>query len=161
LTELAFQIPLVMLLLFGAVQIARVFYVYHTLQKGLRGGAGLLARTVNVSYCPTDALLSDPRVTDALNFAVYGTIQTGVTPVVPGFTTGMIQVFAERNSSGTVAACSCDSGTDSCDPTMGGRAPDFIVMNLGRGFPLPVPFPFITVPPINLNVSVRMPVTGI
>ena len=159
-TELAFQIPLIMLLLFGAVQIARVFWVYHTLQKALRGGAGLLARTVNVSYCPADALLTDPRVADALNFAVYGTIQSGNTPVVPGLTPATIQVLAERNTSGAVAACDCGSGVDSCDPTMGGRPPDFIVMNLGSGFPVQIPFPFINLGAINLNVSVRMPVTG-
>jgi len=35
--ELAIQIPLLMVLLFGAVEIGRVFYVYHTLQKALRG----------------------------------------------------------------------------------------------------------------------------
>ena len=159
-TELAFQIPLIMLLLFGAVQIARVFYIYHTLQKALRGGAGLLARQVNVTYCPADTLLADPRVNDALNFAVYGTIQSGNIPVVPGLTTGALQVFAERNTSGTVVACDCGSGTDSCDPTMGGRPPDFVVMNLGSGFPVQVPFPFVSLGTINLKVSVRMPVTG-
>jgi len=159
-TELAFQIPLLMALLFGGVQLGRVFYTYHTLQKALRGGAGLLARTVNVAYCPEDARASDARIADALNFAVYGNLQGLGTPVVTGLTPAMIQVFPERNTSGTVTTCGCSTDTESCDPTSGGRPPDFVVMNLGSGFPLPVPFPFINFGTINLKVSVRMPVTG-
>jgi len=150
-----------MALLFGGVQLGRVFYVYHTLQKALRGGAGLLARSVNVNYCPEDSRSSDPRVVDALNFIVYGNLQGTGTPVVTGLTPDMIQVFPERNTSGSVTPCGCDAGVaDSCDPSNGGRSPDFVVMNLGSGFPLPLPFPFVNLGTITLRVSVRMPVTG-
>jgi hypothetical protein len=151
-----------MMLLFGAVQLGRVFYVYHTLQKALRGGAGLLARSVNVSYCPEDARLTDARVVDSLNLIVYGNLQGAGNPVVAGLTTDMIQVLPERNTSGSVSPCGCSGPGDSnsCDSSAGGRAPDFIVMNLGNGFPLSVPFPFMNIGTINLKVSVRMPVTG-
>jgi Flp pilus assembly protein TadG len=161
-TELAFQIPLLMLLLFGAVQLGRVFYMYHTLQKALRGGAGLLARSVNVSYCPEDTRLADPRIVDSLNFIVYGNLQGIGNPVVAGLTTDMIQVLPERNTSGSLSSCVCSGpgDSDSCDTTVGGRAPDFVVVNLGDGFPLPVPFPFMNLSTITLKVSVRMPVTG-
>jgi hypothetical protein len=142
------------------VQLGRVFYLYHTLQKAMRGGAGLLARSGSVSYCPEDARLSDPRVVDALNFAVYGNLQGIGTPVAAGLTTDMIQVFPERNTSGTVSTCSCSMDVDSCDSTTGGRAPDFVVMNLGNGYPVSLLFTFISVGTINLKVSVRMPVTG-
>ena len=160
--ELAFQIPLMMALLFGAVQIGRIFYTYHTLQKAIRGGAGLLARSVNVGYCPADARVSDPIIVDAVNFAIYGNLQGLGTPVVPGLTPDMIQVVPERNTSGTVTPCTCSDATDtnSCSTANGGRPPDFIVMNLPNGFPLSIPFPFINIGTINLRVSVRMPVTG-
>ncbi len=157
--ELAFQIPLIMALLFGGVELGRVFYIYHTLQKAVRGGAGLLARSGGVDYChPSE----DARVTEALNFAVYGNLQRAGTPVVAGLTPGMIQVFAERTSGAATAPCSCDASgdPDGCDVTAGGRLPDFVVLNLGTGFPLPVPFPFVNLGTINLKVSVRMPVTG-
>jgi len=160
--ELAIQIPLIMTLMFGAVQIARVFYVYHTLQKALRGGAGLLARSTNVAYCDsTDLTMQDVR-----NFVVYGNLQGQGTPILPDFTPDMIQIFNERIS-GTIGVmpCSCaadedTTGDPSCDTSAGGRAPDFIVLNLGNGFPLAVPFPFVNLGTINLKVSVRMPVTG-
>ena len=51
-----------LVILFGTVQIARVFYIYHTLQKALRGGAGLVARASNVNYCDAaDMTLADAR----------------------------------------------------------------------------------------------------
>src|SRR5262245_13221911 len=105
--ELALQIPLIMILLFGAVQIGRVFYIYHTLQKALRGGAGLLARSSNVLYCDS----SDLTLQDARNFMVYGNLQGAGTPVVPGFTTDQIQIIPERRTSGAtdVTTCACST----------------------------------------------------
>jgi hypothetical protein len=154
--ELALQIPLVLALLFGAVQLARVFYVYHTLQKAVRGGAGLLARSSNVEYCNA----SDLTVADARNFIVYGNLQGQGTPVVQGLTPDMIQILPERTMAGStgVTSCLCDEDAEGC--ASGGRVPDFVVVNLGDGFPLSVPFPFVTLGTINLRVSVRMPVTG-
>jgi Flp pilus assembly protein TadG len=67
LTELALHIPLMLVVLFGVVEIARVFYVYHALQKALRGGAAMIARSSNVNYC--DA--ADLALMDARNFIVY------------------------------------------------------------------------------------------
>ena len=157
-TELAFLIPLLLLILFGAFQVARVFYLYHTLQKALRGGAGLLARSASVNYC--DA--SDAALTDARNFMVFGNLQGLGTPVVQGLTPEMIQILPERTGpdSTAVTECLCTEEAESCDVSAGGRAPDFIVVNLVNGFPMPVLFPLINLGTMNLRVSVRMPVTG-
>ena len=148
-----------MALLFGGVGIGRVFYTYHTLQKALRGGAGLAARAINVNYCDT----SDVTLTDIRNFVVYGNLEGSGSPVVPGLTADMIQVLPERRvpDSTGITQCLCDADTDSCDTTTTGRAPDYVVLNFGPdGFPLPVPFPFVNIGTVNLRVSVRMPVTG-
>jgi hypothetical protein len=155
---LAIQIPLIMVILFGAVEIARVFYVYHTLQKALRGGAGLLARSVDVEYCNS----ADLTMTDVRNFMVYGNLQGQGTPVVQGLTPDLIQILPERRTSGStgITECLCTEDVDSCDASSGGRAPDFIVVNLGSGFPLAVTFPYVSLGTINLKASVRMPVTG-
>ena len=146
-----------MAILFGTVEIGRVFYVYHTLQKALRGGAGLLARSTNVEYCNA----SDLTLVDARNFIVYGNLEGEGTEGVRGLTPDMIQILPERTGtdSTAVAACVCSGEPDpnGCDASSGGRAPDFVVVNLGTGFPLAVPALFGT---INLRVSVRMPVTG-
>lgn len=156
--EIAFLVPLMMFVLFGTFQLARVFYLYHTFQKALRGGAGMLARMTNVNYCdPGDAALTDAR-----NFIVFGNLQGAGAPIVQGFTPDIIQIFPERTlpDSTVVSQCLCASDPESCDVTLGGRPPDFVVVNLGSGFPVNVPFPFINLGTIALKVSVRMPVTG-
>jgi hypothetical protein len=147
-----------MMILFGAVEIGRVFYVYHSLQKSLRGGAGLLARSTNVAYCDAN----DPTLMDVKNFMVYGNLQGEGTPILAGLTTDIIQILPERTAtdSTAVTSCLCTSDPDSCDASSGGRTPDFVVVNLGSGFPLAVPFPFVNIGTINLKVSVRMPVIG-
>ncbi len=158
LVELAFLIPIIVALLFGAFHVARVYYTYHTLEKALRGGAGLIARSVRVNYCS----LTDETLTDARNFIVYGNLQGEGTPVVAGLTADMVQFIPERNSteSASLGQCLCTEEAESCDISAGGRPPDFIVVNLGSGFPVPVPFPLINLGALNLRVSVRMPVTG-
>jgi len=150
-----------MLLLFGGVEIGRVFYVYHTLQKAVRGGAGLLARSSNIAYCNQ----ADLTLTDARNFIVYGNLEGQGTPILQGLTTDTIQIVPERTIAGTtdVQTCSCnlDAGDpNNCDTSAGGHAPDFVVVNLGSGYPLALPFPYVNLGTINLRVSVRMPVTG-
>jgi TadE-like protein len=149
------------LILFGVVEVARVFYVYHTLQKALRGGAALLSRSTNVEYCnPSDLTMEDVR-----NFIVYGNLQGQGTAVVQGLTTDMIQILPERGVVGStsVVECSCaeePENPETCNVATGGRSPDFMVIHLGSGFPLSITFPYVALGTINLRVSVRMPVTG-
>src|SRR5262249_16182938 len=137
-----------------------VFYTYHALQKALRGGAGLLSRSLNVNYCdPNDVTFTDVR-----NFIVFGNLQGEGTPIIQGLTPDMIQILPERavvtgDTTGLIQ-CPCGEDTDTCDSSAAGRAPDFIVINLGSGYPLSVPFPYVSLGAINLRVSVRMPVTG-
>jgi len=147
-----------MVILAGGVQFGRVFYSYHTLQKAVRGGAALLARASNVNYC--DA--GDPAIVGAKNFIVYGNLQGLGTEIMPGLT-DLIQILPERQGAGStsVTPCMCGSGdVDSCDVPQGGRAPDFVVVNLGSGYPLQLPFAYVSLGTVNLRVSVRMPVTG-
>jgi hypothetical protein len=159
LVEVALQIPLLMALLFGAVEIGRVFYTYHALNKALRGGAGLAARAVNVNYCDN----SDVTLTDVRNFVVYGNIQGEGNPIVSGLTTDMVQILPERGipDSTGISECICSEDSGGCDVATSGRAPDFVVLTFGPdGFPLRIPFPFSDISSVNLHVSVRMPVTG-
>jgi hypothetical protein len=157
--EFALLIPILMLLLFGVVQLARVYYTYHTLQKALRGGAGFIAHMSDVNYCDdqNDSFL------DARNYIVFGNLQGRGTPVVNGLTPEMIQIIPERAEpdTATVAQCACSEDGSSCDLNSTGRAPDYVVVNLGEtGFPVDVRFPFVTLGTIPLHPSVRMAVTG-
>lgn len=165
--EIIFVVPLLMLFMFGAFQLARVFYLYHTVQKALRGGIGVLARASSVNYC--DA--GDPTIAYATSLMVNGNLDAGQLPgqgdtTVQGLTTDMINIIPERATSGSPAPCTCGGDVDSCDITNGGRAPDFVVVNdLGGGilgYPVNVLFPYVNtgLGIVYLPVSVRMAVTG-
>lgn len=156
--EFALLLPVMILLLFGIFQVARLFYVYHTLQKALRGGAGFIARLSDVNYCNDQ----DPFFGDARNFVVFGNLQGAGEPVVQGLTPEMVQIIPERadTDAALVTQCLCTDEATGCDITGSGQAPDFVVVNLGAGFPVDVRFPFVTLGTIPLRVSVRMPVTG-
>lgn len=161
--EAAFVVPLLLLMMFGAFQVARVFYVYHTLHKALRGGAGLLARTGKVNYCDPN----DPMLLNVKNLIVYGNLAGTGDPIVRGLTVDYINFYPERTAAGSteVDDCSPSCGNqagdlDSCDIANGGRTPDFITVSLGSGgFPLDV-LPYLQWTTLNLKVSVRMPLTG-
>src|SRR5438093_13684387 len=96
--ELAIQIPLLMVILGGGVQFARLFYTYHTLEKALRGGAALIARASNVNYCDS----GDTAIVGARNFIVYGNLQGVGTQILPGLT-DLIQILPERQTAGSTA----------------------------------------------------------
>jgi hypothetical protein len=124
----------------------------------LRGGAAFIARTTNINYCdPSDAALADAK-----NLMVFGNLQGEGVPILPGFSTDIIQILPERILAGTttVTSCLCTNDPESCDVSAGGRSPDFVVVNLMSGFPIQVPFPYVQLDTIILRVSVRMPVTG-
>lgn len=147
-----------LLLLAGTVELARVFYTYHTLHKALSGGAALLARSANVNYCDP----ADPALVSATNFIVYGNLQGVGTPIAQGLA-DFIQILPERQASDStsVTECMCmQDDADSCDASGTGRSPDFVVVNLGSGYPLQLPFAYLNIGTVNLRVSVRMPVTG-
>jgi hypothetical protein len=155
--ETAILLPLMLMLLFAAFQLGRVFYIYHTLHKAVRGGMQYLLRQPVVKFCD----ISDPALLDTKNFIVYGNLQGTGTPVVTGLTPDMIQIFPERAdpAAGTLADCAC-SGEGNCDPAAGGRRPDFVTVNFGPGFPLDLTFPLASFGTINLRVSVRQPYMG-
>lgn len=157
--ELALLLPILMLLLFGVVQLARVYYVYHTLHKAVRAGAGFIAHSSDVNYCAEQ----NETFLDARNYVVYGNLEGRGDPVVNGLTPEMIQIIPERADSDTltIEQCPCSEDGASCDIATAGRAPDYVVVNFGEaGFPVDVRFPFVALGSIPLHVSVRMAVTG-
>ena len=120
--ELALLLPILMLLLFGVVQMARVYYIYHTLHKALRSGAGFVARLSNVNYCDDQ----NETFLDARNYMVYGNLEGSGVSVVNGLTPEMIQILPERadTDTATIDQCPCADDGESCDITTAGRAPD-------------------------------------
>ena len=83
LAELAFVLP-VLLVLFGATaEFGRFFYTYNTLAKSTRAGARYLTAT---------ATASDD---DAKSLVVNGTTDDGASPLLPGLSTGHVNITRE------------------------------------------------------------------
>lgn len=156
--EMAIILPLLMLLLFGVYQFGRVFYIYHTLQKSLRNGVQYVLRSQGVNFCDSN----DPVLIDARNLIVFGNLEGTGTPVVTGLTTEMIRFLPERGDlAGTaITDCAC-TGDGSCDIVNGGRAPEYVTVNLGSGFPVEIAFPLVASATWSLRVSVRQPFLGV
>jgi hypothetical protein len=155
--ETAFLLPMLILLLGGVFELGRLMYIYNTLEKSLKSGVQYLQRTQGVDFCN----VSDPALTDAANFIVYGNLQGTGDAVLPGLTPGMVSFYGERGDPNTslIIECSC-GGAGSCDTENGGLPPDYIVANLGAGYPLDMTFPMGVFGLVNLPVSVRLPFLG-
>jgi hypothetical protein len=155
--ETAILLPVLLMMMLAGFQMARVFYVYHTLHKAMRGGMQYMLRQPAVNFCDPN----DPVLLDTKNFIVFGNLQGSGTPVVTGLTPDLISIFPERTDAtgSTVADCPC-SGDGNCDPANAGRRPDYVTVNFPGGFPLQVAFPLVQFGAINLKVSVRQPYLG-
>ncbi len=145
-----------MIVVFGTFQVGRTFYIYHTLQKALRGGAQYVLRAQGVNFCDPN----DPVLFDAKNVIVYGNLQGAGDPVVSGLTTDMIQFIAERGDPNSSVVTDCGCADNGCDLINGGRPPDYVTVNLGGGFPMNLAVPFLSFGTINLRVSLRQPFLG-
>lgn len=86
-------IPLV-LIAFGTTEFGRAIYQFNTLAKSTRDATRFLSRH--------DSSAADYPVAEAKCLVVYGKPCTGDTsrPVVPGLTTGMVQICDRSNSAG-------------------------------------------------------------
>jgi hypothetical protein len=155
--ETAFLLPALILLLGGVFELGRLMYIYNTLEKSVKSGVQYLQHTQGVNFCN----FGDPAFTDAKNFIVYGNLQGTGTPVFTDLTPDMVFFFAERGdpTTSTINTCPC-SGPGSCDTSNGGTPPDYIVANLGGGYPLDMTFPLGVFGVVNLQVSVRLPFLG-
>jgi len=85
--EFAFMLPLLALLLAGAIEFGRAFYEYNILSKSVRNAARYMSDAVIAS----DGTIPATYVTNTKNVAVFGNISSG-TPVLPGLSTGQITV---------------------------------------------------------------------
>ena len=154
--ETALFLPVLFLLLFGTVEIAKITYTYYTIQKMLYGLARSVGTAQGVNFCDD----GDPTVTSAKNIAATGTPDASGTPIVANLTPDMIQVRIERVDPNTGDLGVCDCTVTGCDTANGGLAPDFIVVSLPQGYPFAPHIPLIPSDPIPLRPVVRVPYGG-
>jgi uncharacterized membrane protein len=156
--ETALWAPLLILFMMGTVELGRVYYTYHTIQKALYNVARLLGTQQGINFCDT----TDTVYSNALAFALTGTSDSTADPLIPGLTADMINVRLERYvpETATLTECTCTLEANGCDAGQGGLAPQYIVVSIPDGYSIQLRIPTLVNDPILLRPQVRVPFGG-
>jgi hypothetical protein len=156
LIESVLMLPVLLSLLIGTVELARVFYTYTTLEKVMYDVARYIGTQQGVNFCNP----GDPNITAAENYALTGSTDTSQDPVVPGLTPAMFQIAVERYDPAAQAMVPCDCSATGCDASQGGLPPDYIQVSLTDGYSVQPFFWGFTIDPFPLRPSVTVPYGG-
>jgi len=153
--ETAMLMPVLLLLLVGMAQIAKITYTYYTLRKTVYAIATYLSTQQAVNFC----VPGDPTITAAINFGLTGTTDASQPVFVTGLTASMILVTAESLDPLSGAPTSYAS---QCSGALGfaGAPPDQIVVSIPNGYILQPRIPFLPVDAIPLKPEVKVPYEG-
>lgn len=152
LIETALFMPLMVSLLYGMVELARVSYTYFTLHKMLYTLARDVGTQSQIDFCAGDLTFESSK-----NFALRGGIEDAGESIMPGLATDQIAVAFQRrdSTSGELIDYTPDCGTSSA-----GSGPDYILVSLPDGYPIRLSFPGLQLDPIPLRPQVRIPFGG-
>ncbi len=156
LLETAMWVPILVLLLMGMVELARVSYTYFTLHKilyAIARGAGTLQ---GANFCDS----ANQAITDIKNFALQGAIEDTGTTLVPNLTADQIAIRIERFNVDSDALEECECSDTGCDTASGGTTPDFLVVSLPEGYSIRLIFPGFNTDPFLLRPQIRIPYGG-
>ncbi len=155
--EAAIFLPVLLLLLIGMEQIAKVTYTYYELKKAEYTVARYVGTQQGVDFCAGSSAIH--RLPPAINLAMTGTTDGTGTPFIPNLTADMFVITPERvDTTGAPVACTCD--ITGCDESAGGGSPDFITVSIPSGYPVQPIIPFTTLQSIPLVPSVKVPYGG-
>ena len=154
--ETALLLPILLALLIGTEELARVTYNYYMIEKIMSDLARYLGTQLGPNFCNP----ADPIVTAAVNNALTGTADGSGTPIVNGLTPDMVLVTIENYDPTTTAISQCACSATGCDTSQGGQAPGYIVVSLANGFTVQPLFWGFKVAPFPLVPSVRVPYGG-
>ena len=89
--EFAIILPVIVLITLAVAELGRGLYQYNTLNKSVRDGARYLS---DVAIGPLGTVDISPYITNTQNLVVFGDIDGGSTPVLPGLLPGDVAVNA-------------------------------------------------------------------
>jgi hypothetical protein len=153
--EGAMLMPVILLLLVGMGQLAKITYTYYTLRKTVYSVAAYLSTQQGVNFCDP----ADPTIAAAINFGLTGTTDASQPVFVSGLTPAMIQVTPEAIDPVVGTLGPYGSGC-AASPPFDGTPPDQIVVSIPNGYMLPVRIPFLPMETIPLKPQVKVPYGG-
>ena len=157
LVEAALFVPILALLMFGTLELARIGWTYFTIEKMLNQIARDAGTQQAINLC--DA--ADPQLLNIINYATTASEDGSATPILPNLTATNIAVRVERLDPTTATLGVCDCSITGCDISVGGRSPDFIVVYMPDGYSVSPRIPFMAaIIPFVLRPHVRVPFGG-
>ncbi len=156
LVEAVMLLPIVLGLLIGTVELARVTYTYYMLEKLMYNLARYLGTQQGVNFCDNQ----DATVQSAINYSLTGDTTTAQNPLIPGLTPSMFLIRAERFDPNSQQMVPCDCTAAGCDASQGGQPPGYIVVSLTDGYTVHPFFWGFAVDPFPLRPMVRVPYDG-
>jgi hypothetical protein len=150
LLESVMMMPLLLSLLIGTVELARVFYTYYTLEKTMYDLARYLGTQQGVNFCDP----ADPNITAAENQVL------DTSGVLPNLTPAMFQIAIERYDPVAQSMTPCDCSATGCDAGQGGLPPNFIQVSLTDGYLVHPFFWGFAIDPFPLRPTVIVPYGG-
>jgi hypothetical protein len=124
--------PILLALLVGTVELARITYTYYMIEKLMSNLGRFLGTQQGVNFCDSQ----DPTVQGAINYALTGDASSSDNPIVQGLTPSMLQVRIERVDPVSQQLLECDCSASGCDTSQGGLPPQYIVVSLADGYPV-------------------------
>ena len=157
LVEAALLVPVLAMLLFGTVELARIGWTFFTIEKMFSQIARDAGTQQAINFCDS----ADPQLLNILNYATTATEDGSGTPILPNLTATNIAVQIERLDPSTATLGVCDCSITGCDLAAGGRSPDFIVIYLPDGYTVSPRIPFmVAITPFVLRPHLRVPFGG-
>ena len=157
LVEAALFVPILAMLMFGTVELARLGWTYFTIEKMFNQIARDAGAQQAINLCDP----ADPQLLNIINNAATATEDGSGTPILPNLTATNIAVRVERVDPTTATLGECDCSITGCDISAGGRSPDFIVVYMPDGYTVSPRIPFMAaITPFVLRPHVRMPFGG-
>ena len=149
-------LPVLFILLFGMVELARITYTYYTLQKILYTLARHVGTQQAVNFCDS----SDAVLTAAKNFALTGSSDGSSDALVPNLTIDQIEVRIERYNRQTGEIEVCDCSITGCDAAQGGTSPEYLAVSIPDGYRVRPVIPFMALEEFPLRPEIRVPFGG-
>ena len=156
LLEAILFLPILFMLTWGMIDLARIGMTYYELHKMMYSIAQYSVTSQNVNFCDD----ADPVVAAAKNLALRGSVDESSALRLPNLTADLVTVRAERVDVDSQAPNQCECSASGCDAAAGGRGPDFIVVTIPDGYSVKTNIPFVPPETFLLRPKVRFPYGG-
>ena len=153
--ESAMWIPIMVFLLVGMVEIARVTYTYYSLHKMLYTIARLVGTGQGTNFCSDQNIGARHR---QLRVEWRERRRPADHPIAAGRANRRCAWSATTRPAASWRVCECSA--TGCDTEAGGRPPDYVVVSIPDGYPMRLAIPGLNLDPIPLRPQVRVPYGG-